>query len=379
MNTLLTMKGHTMKTKQFALTGIVCGSLLLSASAWAAGVISPSNHQGVGPNLDVDPAKTYLHTLDFPSDGTGATVNGVVFSPVPGGAGTDPLTGNPYTLVMNLPTTFAGDGLLGDFLYNGSQPVGAVLEHALGGLVPGTTYDVRLYYRAFGPRAQDTTIDTDGVPGAEWAGVMDQDTAQAENYWSIVFQADTPTVTIRFAQQVFNASWHMYGTSTEVVPAAPGVPVTITTQPGSQTAREGGAAAFRVAATGSTPMTFQWRKNGEPILNATNMVLSVPNVAPGDAASYDVVVANGLPETATSDAATLAVGPAADFTVSKVAGVTVTGIPGRTAQILVSDQLGAAAVWAPLTNVVLSSGTLMVPDPAMTSLPVRFYRGVLLP
>ena len=369
-----------MKTNQFSIIGAAASALLLSAShLFSAGVIDVSNHQNVGPLLDLDPAKTYLHTLDFPADGTGDTINGVTFSAVGGDAGTDPITGNPYGLFMAFPTEFGGTGLLGDFLYNGSQPEGAAETLTLGGFVPGTTYDVRLYYRSFGPRPQDVTIDTDGVSGAEWSGVLDQDTAANENYWSIVFQADTPEITIQFVQQVFNAAWHQYGLSTEVVPVPDGQPVAITAQPQNQTVREGGVAAFHVVASGSTPLTFQWRKGGISILDATNMVLVIRDVKPGDADSYDVVVHNDVLGDEISGPATLTVGPAVDFSVSKVAGITVNGLPGRTAQIDGSGELGPAASWVTLTNIVLSGETQIVVDPTVTNAPTRFYRGQLPP
>lgn len=51
-------------------------------------------------------------------------------------------------------------------------------------------------------------------------------------------------------------------------------------------------ATFTVAATGTPAPTLQWRKNGNPIPNATNATLTLPNVSPADAAGYDVVLAN---------------------------------------------------------------------------------------
>jgi hypothetical protein len=280
---------------------------------------------------------------------------------------------------MDFPTDFAGAGLLGDFIYNAGRPPGAVETVMLGGFVPGTTYEVRFYYRPFGPRPQDVTSDTGGLPNAKWTGVLDEDTPSAENYWSIVFQADTPSITIQFKQQVNNAAWHQYGLSTELVPAPAGQPAAISTQPQSQTVREGGVAAFGVAASGTTPLTFQWRKGSNPVPNATNMVLAITNVTPADAGNYSVVVHNAVSSDAVSDTATLTVGPAADFFVSKAAGLTVNGIPGRTAQIFVSDQLRRDATWALLTNLTLSGTLQWIYDPTLTNTPARFYGGVLAP
>src|SRR6266487_4306399 len=49
---------------------------------------------------------------------------------------------------------------------------------------------------------------------------------------------------------------------------------------------------FGVIATGTAPLFYQWRKNGVPIVNATNdqLVISQPQFS--DAGRYSVVVSN---------------------------------------------------------------------------------------
>jgi hypothetical protein len=51
---------------------------------------------------------------------------------------------------------------------------------------------------------------------------------------------------------------------------------------------------FSVSATGSSSLSYQWRKNGALIIGATNPTLSLPGVTSNDAGNYDVVVSNGL-------------------------------------------------------------------------------------
>ncbi len=63
-------------------------------------------------------------------------------------------------------------------------------------------------------------------------------------------------------------------------------------QPASQSIIIGSPVSFQVAAAGTTPFTFQWRRNGSNLLTATTAVLSVTNVQATDAGSYSVVVAN---------------------------------------------------------------------------------------
>src|SRR6202030_4161861 len=67
----------------------------------------------------------------------------------------------------------------------------------------------------------------------------------------------------------------------------------ITTQPISQTAVAGQTATFLVAASGETPLTYQWRKNGTSINGATSTTYTTPAAATSDSGSqFSVVVSN---------------------------------------------------------------------------------------
>ncbi len=65
----------------------------------------------------------------------------------------------------------------------------------------------------------------------------------------------------------------------------------ITTQPAALTKIKGQDATFTVAATGSD-LTYQWRKNGIGIPDATSSTLSLTNVQPTDVGDYSVLVSN---------------------------------------------------------------------------------------
>ncbi|GAB5558935.1 MAG: hypothetical protein SynsKO_05820 [Synoicihabitans sp.] len=80
----------------------------------------------------------------------------------------------------------------------------------------------------------------------------------------------------------------------------------ISTQPESQSANQGTSVTFTVVATGTEPLSYQWRKGGVNIDGATSATLQLANVQPADAADYDVVVTNSV-DTVTSAAATLTV------------------------------------------------------------------------
>ncbi len=68
----------------------------------------------------------------------------------------------------------------------------------------------------------------------------------------------------------------------------------LTTPPGVVVAESGTAATFKVAVTGTSTLSYQWRRLGTPIAGATGATLTLPAVAMADAGLYDVVVYNGL-------------------------------------------------------------------------------------
>jgi hypothetical protein len=84
------------------------------------------------------------------------------------------------------------------------------------------------------------------------------------------------------------------------------VPPAIVTPPADATILAGGNAAFTVTATGTAPLTYQWKKNGVNIAGANSATLNLNNVSATDAASYTVVVGNAA-GSATSSAAVLTV------------------------------------------------------------------------
>lgn len=80
----------------------------------------------------------------------------------------------------------------------------------------------------------------------------------------------------------------------------------ITAQPASQSIDAGTAATFSVAATSSTPVTYQWQYKGRNITDATNSTYTLTNVAPDNAGLYLAVVSNS-DGPVTSDPANLTV------------------------------------------------------------------------
>lgn len=69
---------------------------------------------------------------------------------------------------------------------------------------------------------------------------------------------------------------------------------------------EGNAATLSVSATGTPPLTYQWRKGGQALPGKTSAELSFSSVTTADAGSYDVVISNAF-GSVTSSAVTLTI------------------------------------------------------------------------
>ena len=102
-----------------------------------------------------------------------------------------------------------------------------------------------------------------------------------------------------------------------VTPTAPN----ITQQPVSQSLHVGQNASLTVAASGYV-LSYQWLRDGVEIPNATNTLLNLGPVQPGQAGNYTVVVGNILGSVTSTPPAVLTVNPAlSGFVVAWGAGV----------------------------------------------------------
>ncbi len=80
----------------------------------------------------------------------------------------------------------------------------------------------------------------------------------------------------------------------------------ITTQPASQSVNAGSSVTFSVAASGTAPLTYQWKLGGTAISGATSASYTIASAQSANAGSYTVTVTNAA-GSATSNAATLIV------------------------------------------------------------------------
>jgi len=102
----------------------------------------------------------------------------------------------------------------------------------------------------------------------------------------------------------------------------------ITNQPANQTVSAGSNVTFKVGALGNPPITYAWQFNSNLLANATNAILSIPNVQLTNAGVYSVIVTD-ITGSITSTNATLTVlasPPTASFTANPTNGVAPLGV-----------------------------------------------------
>lgn len=105
---------------------------------------------------------------------------------------------------------------------------------------------------------------------------------------------------------VTNSAGSVTSTAAALTVAATAVAPSIATQPASQVVTVGTDITFTVVASGTSPFTYQWRKNDVAISGAVSASFSVANAQTSDGGNYSVVVTNSA-GSVTSNAATLVV------------------------------------------------------------------------
>ncbi len=159
-------------------------------------------------------------------------------------------------------------------------------------------------------------------------------------------------------------------------------PPTITAQPNGQTVPIGGTANFSVAANGTAPLGYFWRRNGALIVGANASTYSTNNVRLVDSgAQFSCLVSNPVSSVISSNA-TLVVDPTL-----VVALTNVTLNAAHLLQFRVTGQLGdiyrvqtttnLLGGWQTLASLTNLSGSILFTDGTTTNLGSRFYRCVM--
>jgi hypothetical protein len=162
-----------------------------------------------------------------------------------------------------------------------------------------------------------------------------------------------------------------------ISPGTAGTPPTITTHPQSQTVTVGASVTFTVVASGTPPLSYQWRFNRVPIAGATGPTLVLNAVQASDAGSYTVVVSNAHGN-ATSQPAILTVNAAGGVRLSEARWVPreglrfkVTAPVGQRWAVEASTDLRQ---WIEIGTLEMTTGTREFTDAEAVVFPRSFYR-----
>ena len=145
----------------------------------------------------------------------------------------------------------------------------------------------------------------------------------------------------------------IYATSTPATNPPPAdIPPTIITQPQSQTVNQYSNVSFTVSATGTAPITYQWKFKEVNIAGATLTTYQKTNVQPTNSGNYSVSVGN-IAGTTNSDNALLTIIPYTPPSTNSIGGrITLTWNPSCEQEVTGYRIYYGVGYGATLTNIV---------------------------
>jgi len=194
-------------------------------------------------------------------------------------------------------SVFAVSGCGGGVAGEKKSPAATLTSISVTPATPQIVQGGTLQFTATGTYSDNSTGDV--TSNATWASTNTAHAAVTNAGLATGTGAGTSTI---------SASYNGITSSTVLTVTASAVAPTITTQPASRSVSVGQTATFSVVATGTSPFTYQWRKNGTNIAGTNSASYTTPATALADnGANYSVVVGNSSNVNATSNDATLTV------------------------------------------------------------------------
>jgi hypothetical protein len=192
------------------------------------------------------------------------------------------------------------------------SPVSITTQPTAQTVVAGNTATFSVVASGSAPLTYQWSKDGIAISGATVAsyGIAATTTANAGSYTVLVT----------------NSVGSVASTPATLTVSPAGVAPSITTQPLGQSLGLGTSATLSVVAAGTSPLAYQWSKNGTAIIGATSASLTFSSLTAGDAGSYSVVVSNAL-GSVTSNAASLAVISPPTITIQPANQTVVAGAP----------------------------------------------------
>ena len=134
----------------------------------------------------------------------------------------------------------------------------------------------------------------------------------------------------------------------------------ITTQPASQTVTVGQSATFLVAASGTTPLSYQWQKNGVAISGATSSAYTTPVTTSADSGSQFAVAVSNSSGTVLSSIATLTVKLTAGQLMASTTNLSYGNIAVGSSSMLPVTLTNTGGTSVSISNVTLSGAGLSI-------------------
>ena len=185
------------------------------------------------------------------------------------------ITSNPATLTVNTPPSIT------------AQPASQIV-------IVGQSATFSVTATSIAPLSYQWQKNRAAISGATSSSYTTPGTTTADNGAQF-----TVVVSNSFGNATSNAA-------ILTVTAAPVAP-SITTQPVSRTVTAGQTATFSVIANGTSPLSYQWNKNGAAISGATSSTYTTPATTSSDNGAQFTVLVSNTAGSVTSSAATLTV------------------------------------------------------------------------
>ena len=204
--------------------------------------------------------------------------------------GTD--TATPYSQAVNLAAggyTFTARAI--DYLGSSNTSAAVTITVAAAAVPPGIVTPP-ISQTVFAGANVNFTVSASGTPPLSYQWRKNTVNIAGATTSSLSLASVTATNAGSYQAVVTNtAGTATSATATLVVNPAPVAPA-ITMQPVSQSVNAGANISFTVAASGTAPLSYQWRKGGTPIAGATTTALNLTAVTTADAGSYSALVTN---------------------------------------------------------------------------------------